>query len=150
MPDTTSISGPLNQFLRCFRTSLEKEKLILTLRTEIISHTFARCYGYHYEPRCSSRFNGYAAGLEFLILIPVGERSFLFSRTSRGLLEPNLPPIQEEVRGGGISHGVKRPGPEFDHLSPSSAEVKSNWSYTSDSPIRLHRVDREKFNFKWI
>ena len=31
--------------------------------------------------------------------------------------------------------GVKRPGREFDHSSPSSAEVKNEWSYTS-APLR--------------
>jgi len=30
--------------------------------------------------------------------------------------------------------GVKRPGHEADHLSPSSAEVKNAWSYTSHPP----------------
>jgi len=33
---------------------------------------------------------------------------------------------------------VKRPWPEVDHLSPSSAEVKNEWNYTSISPICLH------------
>jgi len=80
----------------------------------------------------------------------VGERSFLFSRTSTELLEPNLPSIQGKVRGGGISPGVKRPGPEFDQLSPYSAEVKNEWSYTSASPKRPHRVDKDKFNVKLI
>jgi len=28
---------------------------------------------------------------------------------------------------------VKRPGRGIDHLSPSSAEVKNEWSYTSTS-----------------
>jgi hypothetical protein len=36
--------------------------------------------------------------------------------------------------------GVKQPGHEADHLSPSSAEVKNAWSYTSIPPIRLHQV----------
>jgi hypothetical protein len=36
--------------------------------------------------------------------------------------------------------GVKRPGREADHSSPSSAEVKNAWSYTSTAPICLHGV----------
>jgi hypothetical protein len=32
---------------------------------------------------------------------------------------------------GALSLGVKRPGRESDHSSPSSAEVKNTWSYTS-------------------
>jgi hypothetical protein len=35
--------------------------------------------------------------------------------------------------------GVKRLGSEADY-SPSSAEVKNAWSYTSTPPIRLHGV----------
>jgi hypothetical protein len=34
--------------------------------------------------------------------------------------------------------GVKRPGSESDHSSPSSADVKSAWSCTSTPPIHLH------------
>jgi len=32
------------------------------------------------------------------------------------------------------------PGREAVHLSPSSAEIKNTWSYTSIPPIRLHGV----------
>jgi hypothetical protein len=45
------------------------------------------------------------------------------------------------------SPGLGRRGPEFDHLSPSIAEVKIEWIYTSTPPIRLHDVDREKLTF---
>jgi hypothetical protein len=54
---------------------------------------------------------------------------FLFTTASRTALEPTQPPIQWVP--GAISLGVKRPGREADHLPPSSAEVKSTWSYTS-------------------
>jgi hypothetical protein len=37
--------------------------------------------------------------------------------------------------------GIKRPGCEADHSSPSSAEVKNAWSYTSTPPVRLHGVE---------
>jgi len=43
--------------------------------------------------------------------------------------------------------GVSRPGPEFDHLSPPSAEAKNEWNYSSTPPLRLHGVDRENFTF---
>jgi hypothetical protein len=36
--------------------------------------------------------------------------------------------------------GVKRPGRETDHSSPSSAEVKNAWGYTSTTPVRLDGV----------
>jgi hypothetical protein len=63
---------------------------------------------------------------------------FLFTTASRPVLGPTQPPIQL-VRGA-LSLGVKRPGREADHSSPSSAEVKNAWSYTSTLPICLHGV----------
>jgi hypothetical protein len=41
--------------------------------------------------------------------------------------------------------GVKGPGSEVNQLSPSSVEVKNEWSYTSTPPICLHGGDRDKF-----
>jgi hypothetical protein len=41
---------------------------------------------------------------------------------------------------GALSLGVKRPWREADHSSPSSTEVKNEWSYKSTPPIRLHGV----------
>jgi hypothetical protein len=38
---------------------------------------------------------------------------------------------------GSLSFGVKRPGRESDRSSPSSAEVKNAYSYTSTPLIRL-------------
>jgi hypothetical protein len=40
----------------------------------------------------------------------------------------------------GLSEGVKQPGREADHSPPASAEVKNAWIYTSNRPIRIHRV----------
>ena len=40
---------------------------------------------------------------------------------------------------------VKRPGREVDNSHPSSAEVRSERSYTSSSPIHPHGVDRDNF-----
>ena len=40
---------------------------------------------------------------------------------------------------------VNRSGREFHHSLPSSADVKNEWSCTSASPVRLHRVDRDRF-----
>ena len=36
---------------------------------------------------------------------------------------------------------------EFDQLTPSSAKVKNEWSYTSTSPLCVHDVDRGSFTF---
>jgi hypothetical protein len=49
-------------------------------------------------------------------------------------------PASYPMDTGALSLGVKRPGRETDHSSPSSAEVKNAWSYTSTPPIRLHGV----------
>jgi hypothetical protein len=63
---------------------------------------------------------------------------FLFTTASRTALGPTQPPIQWVP--GALSLAVKQPEREADHLSPSSAEVKNAWSYTSTPPIRLHGV----------
>jgi hypothetical protein len=54
---------------------------------------------------------------------------FLFTTASRTALEPTQPPIQWVQ--GALSPKVERPGRETNHSSPSSAEVKNAWSYTS-------------------
>jgi hypothetical protein len=41
---------------------------------------------------------------------------------------------------GGSFRGVKRPVREAYHSSPSRAEVKNAWSYTSTPQIRVHGV----------
>jgi hypothetical protein len=38
---------------------------------------------------------------------------------------------------------VKRTGREVDHSSPSTGEVKNEWSYTSTPAVRLHIVDKD-------
>jgi hypothetical protein len=53
-------------------------------------------------------------------------------------LEPTQPPIQWVP--GALSLGVKRPGRDDDHSSPSSVEVRNVWSYNSTPPMRLHDV----------
>jgi hypothetical protein len=58
-----------------------------------------------------------------------GRDLFLFSAASRPALGPES-----------LSPGVKRPGREADHSHPSSAEAKSEWSYTSTPPVHLHDV----------
>jgi hypothetical protein len=50
-------------------------------------------------------------------------RIFLFTTVSRPALRPTQPPIQWVP--GALSLGVKRPGHEADHSSPSSTEVKN-------------------------
>ena len=44
----------------------------------------------------------------------------------------------------------KLPGRDFDYLPPPSAEVKSEWSGTSFSPIRLHGMENGNFIFLYL
>jgi hypothetical protein len=55
-------------------------------------------------------------------------KNFLFSKSFRPALRSTQPPIQWEPRV--LSPGVKRPGREADHVSPTSVEVKIMWIYT--------------------
>jgi hypothetical protein len=58
-----------------------------------------------------------------------GLEIFLVTTASRTALGPTQPSIQWEP--GALSLGVKQPEREAGHSTPSSAEVKSAWSYTS-------------------
>jgi hypothetical protein len=65
----------------------------------------------------------------YRVRFPTGAGIFLFTTTSRPAPGPTQPPIQWVP--GALSLGVKRQGREADHSPPSSAEVKSTWSYNS-------------------
>ena len=39
---------------------------------------------------------------------------------------------------------------DVDHLAPSSAEVKNEWSRTSTPPICVHVVDRDSRNYLYL
>jgi len=57
---------------------------------------------------------------------------------SRPILRPTQPPIQWVPEA--LSLGIKWPGREADHSTPSTSEVKNAWSYTSTPPVHLHAV----------
>jgi hypothetical protein len=69
---------------------------------------------------------------EISLQFPAGQEIFLFSRVSRLALEHTQPPIQGVPET--LSAGVKQPGPQADHLPPSSAKVKNVWSSASAPP----------------
>jgi hypothetical protein len=69
------------------------------------------------------------------VRVPVAAKYFL-SASSTTVLGPTQPPVQWVL--GALSPGVKRPGREADHSTPTSAEV--NWIYTPTPPIRFHGV----------
>jgi hypothetical protein len=79
---------------------------------------------------------GWITGVQFSAEAMMG--SFLFDSASRTALGPTQPPIQWVP--GALSMGVKWSGREADHSPPSSAEVKSVWSYVSTPSMRLHGV----------
>jgi hypothetical protein len=54
---------------------------------------------------------------------------FIFTTASRSAVGSTQPPIQRVPWT--LSRGVRREGREADHSSPSSAEVKNVWTYTS-------------------
>jgi len=64
-----------------------------------------------------------------------GQRFFLFVIASRPALGLIQSPIQWVPKA--VSLGVKQPGHEADHLTPS-AEVRSVMSYTSTPPMHLN------------
>ena len=43
--------------------------------------------------------------------------------------------------------GIKRPGRDGDHSSPSIDEGRNEWSFTATPPTRLHDVDKNDFTF---
>jgi len=73
--------------------------------------------------------------------IPKEVRCFPFFKTAQTSLRAIQPPSQWL---SGFNPGVNWLGHEADHSSPTSAEVKNQWSYASTPPIRL-RDDRHNF-----
>jgi hypothetical protein len=61
-----------------------------------------------------------------------GQGIFLFPRASSLLLRPH--PGSYSMGTGTSFAGVKWPGYKTDYLSPSNAETKNIWSYTSTHP----------------
>jgi hypothetical protein len=66
-------------------------------------------------------------------LSPGRVKNFSFSTSSRPDLGPTQPPIQWVPPT--LSPGVKLPGCETDHSSPSSAGVKKMWIYRATPPF---------------
>jgi hypothetical protein len=66
----------------------------------------------------------------------VGAGNFSLHHGFRTALEPTQPPIQWVP--GALSRGVKRPGREADHSSPSSAKVEESVELYFHFPIRRH------------
>jgi hypothetical protein len=83
------------------------------------------------------------------IQIPVGARNIsLFQKIQN---RPWGHPVSYSMGTSGLAvpwiPEVKRPGRKINYSRPSSAEVKSEWSYTSTPPTCRHGVDRENFTF---
>jgi hypothetical protein len=52
--------------------------------------------------------------------------------------------------GTSVSSSGKAARSEIKHTPLSSAKVKDDWNYTSNPPIRLHSMDKEKVPFKSV
>jgi hypothetical protein len=72
------------------------------------------------------------------VRFPAGAGNFSLHHRVQNGSGPTQPPIQWEP--GALSLGVKRPGREADHSTPSSAELKEWVDLYLHSPIRLHGV----------
>ena len=48
---------------------------------------------------------------------------------------------------GTFISGTKLLERDADYSPPSTTEVKSEWSYTTTTPIGLHGMDRDNFTF---
>ena len=80
------------------------------------------------------------------VQILAGQEIFLFSTMSRLTMQP----IELSIHWvPGRFPRVKWPEHEVDHLIPSSAEVKNEWSYNSTPPVCLHGVDVNNCTF-WL
>jgi len=73
-----------------------------------------------------------------------GQVFILCSETSRPCLGFTQPSVQWLPA---FFPGSKQQGREFNHLSPSSNEVKNEWSCPSNLPACLRRAHRERFTF---
>jgi hypothetical protein len=71
-------------------------------------------------------------------LISGTQEIFFFSKTYRQFVVATQFSTQGTQR-------AKRQGSETNHPTPSSAEVKNVWRYTSAPPICLHGVHRNNF-----
>jgi hypothetical protein len=78
-------------------------------------------------------------------IMPVGARDFFLQNVQTG---SGAHPVHYSIgTGSPPPWGVKWPGGEVNHSSPSSAEVKNEWSYTPVPPMWLHGVGRKSLPF---
>ena len=63
-----------------------------------------------------------------------------------------LAPIQPLIRQVPVLHSpeVKQTGRKADHSTPSTSEVKNEWTYTSIPPTCLHGVDKERKVYVYV
>jgi hypothetical protein len=81
------------------------------------------------------------------VWIPLSARDFPFLQTVQ--TGSGVHPASYSVGKGVHSRVAKRPGGEFDS-PPSSNEIMNEWSYTTNSPMCLDRIDRENFTFTTV
>jgi hypothetical protein len=72
-------------------------------------------------------------------------RDFFFHETSRPTLRLTQTPVQWEQEI--LSPELNWPGREAKHLSSCSIDFKRDWSYPSNTPVKLHGVCGENITF---
>ena len=82
---------------------------------------------------------------QFMLLIPVRERGFLFSKVSGPALGTIHPPIQWVL--GFLPGGVKWPKHKAKHSPPSSARLRISGAGPLIPPVCLHGVNRDNLTF---
>jgi len=89
---------------------------------------------------CSSCYSNQLWAGQYGFRILAGIEGFYFCRTAQTGCGSN--PHCYSVGSRILALEVKWPGHEADHSPLSSAEVKSEWGYTSSPPICFHGMDR--------
>jgi hypothetical protein len=74
--------------------------------------------------------------------IPASQNIFSYLNVSSSIPRPTYPSILLEL---GFLPRVKTTRREFDHSSPSSIDVKNEWSCTSTTSIFLYNEEMENF-----
>jgi len=78
-----------------------------------------------------TQFTDYATCWMTVVWFPAGKGNSFRHRVQT---VSGAHPASYPMGAGGSFPGVKRPGSEDDHLSPTSGELKNAWSYTSILP----------------
>jgi len=115
--------------------------------TQLNTSKFYKHYAFHYR----SFYN--LTTKNTVTRLRAGQSRVRILAEARNLSSPNHvdqhcgPPGHLFNKHQGSFPWVKWPECDVYHTPPSSAKVKSEWSYTATPPICLHGMDRDNFTF---